>query len=276
MSVLRYFITSKAKRNLLKFFFSKDGAYYTRELARLTGEPLNAVRRELGYMEKAGLLRSYMQRNQKYYEVVGDFPLLSEWKRILLETDDTTVPSHRTVVSPALKAAKSAGVHGLSEEPRHRADEEPIFPGVQVIMSHEPLPAEDKDKETEQPADVKEITAAIKESPGEEGHPAFTVSSFVDYLKDPFNKISLVTLAIIHGDAAKSEEIPAGGVDLLVVGDIDKDALLELVGNIEDRTGIGIHLTRMTRSDFDYRTAKGDPLMRRIWSEKKLVVKGRH
>jgi hypothetical protein len=274
MSILRYFITSKAKRNLLKFFFSKDGAYYTRELARLTGEPLNAVRRELGYMEKAGLLRSYMQRNQKYYEIVADFPLLAEWKKILLETDDTTVPSRRTAASPALKAAKLAGVHGLSEEPRHRADEEPIFPGVQVIMSHEPLPAENK--EMEQPADVKEITAAIKGSPEEEEHPAFTVSSFVNYLKDPFNKISLVALAIIHGDAAKSEEIPAGGVDLLVVGDIDKDALLELVGNIEDRTGIGINLTRMTRSDFDYRTAKGDPLMRRIWSEKKLVVKGRH
>jgi hypothetical protein len=274
MSVLRYFITSKAKRNLLKFFFSREGAYYTRELARLTGEPLNAVRRELGYMEKAGLLRSYMQRNQKYYEVVEGFPLLAEWKRIILETDDTAVPYRKPATGPALKAAKLAGVHGLSEEPRHRADEEPILPGVQVIMSHEPLPAEDK--KTEQPADVKEITAAIKGSPGEEGHPAFTVSSFVDYLKDPFNKISLVTLAIIHGDAAKSEEIPAGGVDLLVIGDIDKDALLELVGNIEDRTGIGINLTRMTRSDFDYRTAKGDPLMRRIWSEKKLVVKGRH
>jgi hypothetical protein len=274
MSVLRYFITSKAKRNLLKFFFNREGAFYTREIARLTGEPLNAVRRELGYMEKAGLLHSYMQRNQKYYEVVADFPLLAEWKKILLETDDTTVPSRRTEARPALKAARLAGVHGLSEKTRHRIDEEPIFPGVQVIMSHEPLPAEDK--ETEQPADIKEIIAAIKEIPGEEGHPAFTVSSFVDYLKDQFNEISQVALAIIHGDAAKLGEIPAGGVDLLVIGDIDKDALLELVGNIEDRTGIGINLTRMTRSDFDYRTAKGDPLMRRIWGEKKLVVKGRH
>jgi len=47
----------------------------------------------------------------------------------------------------------------------------------------------------------------------------------------------------------------------------------ELIGNIEDTTGIGINLTRMTRSDFELRTAKGDTLMRRIWSEKKLVVK---
>jgi len=274
MSILRYFITSKAKRNLLKFFFSRDGAYYTREIARLTGEPLNAVRRELGYMEKAGLLRSYMQRNQKYYEVVGDFPLLAEWKKILLETDDTTVPSRRTVASPSLKATKLANVPGLSEESRHRIDEEPILPGAEVIMNHAPLPTEDI--ETLQPANLEEAAPVAKERPVEEGYPPFMVSSFVDYLKDQFNEISLITLAIIYGDAAKSEEIPASGVDLLLVGDDNKDALLELIGNIEDTTGIGINLTRMTRSDFDYRTAKGDTLMRRIWSEKKLVVKGRH
>ncbi len=272
MSILRYFITSKAKRNLLKFFFSSDGAYYTREVARLTGEPLNAVRRELGYMEKAGLLRSYMRRNQKYYEVVADFPLLAEWKKILLETDDTAVPSRRTVARPPLKTTKSAGAP-LSEKPIHRIDEEPILPGARVIMNHEPLPVEAT--EAPQPADAGE-TAAATERPGEEGYPAYTVSSFVDYLKEQFDEISLITLAIIYGDAAKSDEIPATGVDLLLVGDDNKDALLKVVGNIEDSTGVGINLTRMTRSDFDYRTAKGDPLMRRIWSERKLVVKGRH
>lgn len=258
----------------MKFFFSRDGAYYTREIARLTGEPLNAVRRELGYMEKAGLLRSYMQRNQKYYEVVADFPLLAEWKKILLETDDTTVPSRRTAASPSSKATKLASVPGLSEEPRHRIDEEPILPGAKVIMNHEPHPIEDR--ETQQSADAGETAAAATERPGEEGYPAFTVSSFVDYLRDQFNEISLITLAIIYGDAAKSEEIPASGVDLLVVGDDNKDVVLELMGNIEESTGVGINLTRMTRSDFDYRTAQGDPLMRRIWSERKLVVKGRH
>ena len=70
--------------------------------------------------------------------------------------------------------------------------------------------------------------------------------------------------------------LPDGTQIMLRQGDDNKDALLELIGNIEDTTGIGINLTRMTRSDFDYRTAKGDTLMRRIWSEKKLVVKGRH
>jgi hypothetical protein len=32
----------------------------------------------------------------------------------------------------------------------------------------------------------------------------------------------------------------------------------------------------MTSSGFDYRNARGDPFIRRIWGEKKLVVKGRH
>ncbi len=89
MPVLRYFITSKAKRTVLKLFLADiDSTFYTREVARLTGEPLNAVRRELGYMEKAGLLRSHMQGNLKYFEVVRDFPFLAEWRKIILRTPE--------------------------------------------------------------------------------------------------------------------------------------------------------------------------------------------
>jgi DNA-binding transcriptional ArsR family regulator len=268
MSVLRYFITSKAKRNLLKFFFSREGAYYTREVARLTGEPLNAVRRELGYMEKAGLLHSYMQGNQKYYEVIEAFPLLGEWKKIVLGTDDSATPARRKAAIPAQTEAPKPMTSAAESE---TADTEPILPGAQVIMCHEPVT--ENAEETAQPVSAQASAAATT---GRAGEPAFTVSSFIDYLKAQFDDVNSIALAIVHGDATKSEEIPEGGVDLLVVGDVEKDTLLELVGAIEDSTGIGIKLTRMTRSDFDYRNAKGDPFVRRMWGEKKLVVKGRH
>jgi len=82
--MLEYFITSKAKRNLLKLFLTNpERRFYTREVARLTAEPLNAVRRGLGYLEKAGLLRSHKEGNLKYFEVVKEFPLYPELKGII-------------------------------------------------------------------------------------------------------------------------------------------------------------------------------------------------
>jgi hypothetical protein len=60
------------------------------------------------------------------------------------------------------------------------------------------------------------------------------------------------------------------------VGDVSEGDLLQLLGGVEDETGVKINLRRMTRSDFDYRNVRGDPFVRRIWSEKKLVVKARH
>ena len=221
--MLRYFITSKAKRNLLKLFLlDPEKSYYTREIARLTHEPLNAVRRELGYLEKAGLLRSHMQGNLKYFEVVKDFTLLAEWQRIILNTTDVTVKKER---KPS-----------IASEPLH------------AIARSE----------------------TTKQSPG------LTIPTLVNHLKEKFTNIDSITMAIVHGEAARIEEIPAEGIDLLVIGDINKDNLLELIARAEDETGISINLTSMSRSDFDYRNARGDPFIRRIWSEKKLVIKGRH
>lgn len=85
--MLEYFITSKTKRSLLKLFLTNPGKrYYTREIAKLTGEPLNAVRRELGHLEKAGLIRAHKEGNLKYFEVVREFPLYRELRRIIYST----------------------------------------------------------------------------------------------------------------------------------------------------------------------------------------------
>jgi len=216
MTTLKYFITSKAKRNLLKFFLTDiNASYYTREASRLTGEPLNAVRRELGYLEKAGLLRSRMQGNLKYYDVVKSFPLLAEWRKIILETTD---------------------VHIVTAEKKQ----------------------------------------ATKPSPTPQPRSVLTIDAVIERLREKFNDLTSITLAIIHGEAARSEKIPRDGIELLVVGDINKDILLELIAGLEVTTGIGISLMHLTSSGFDYRNAQGDPFIRRIWGEKKLVVKGRH
>ena len=85
--MLEYIITSKAKRNILKLFLTNpDTEFYVREISRRSGEPLNAVRRELGYLEKAGLVRSRNAGNLKYYAVVKEFPFYQELKKIIYAT----------------------------------------------------------------------------------------------------------------------------------------------------------------------------------------------
>jgi DNA-binding transcriptional ArsR family regulator len=230
MTPVKYFITSKAKRNLLKFFLTDiDASYYTREAARLTGEPLNAVRRELGYMEKAGMLRSRMQGNLKYYEIVRSFPFLAEWRRIILETTDFHIHVDEAA-SPAVQADIVAPPDIITEPPS-------------------PIP---------QP-----------------GSP-LTLDAVIDHLRNKFNAIDSITLAVVHGEAARSEKIPVDGIELLIVGDINKDILLEIVADLEVTMEIDISLMHLTTSGFDYRNAQGDPFIRRIWGEKKLVIKGRH
>lgn len=281
MTTLKYFITSKAKRNLLKFFLTDiNASYYTREAARLTGEPLNAVRRELGYLEKAGLLRSYMQGNLKYYSVIKSFPLLEEWRKIILETTDVHIVVDESPEAPL--PAEAVAPPGAA-----------IAPPTFVIEDEETQPSEPQsiiiplDHPVSPPATViaSDIVSELSPEPEEKQLPPhfepklrsiLTLDSVIHHLRDKFYNVNAISLAILHGEAARSEKIPEDGIELLVVGDIKKDILLELIADLEVATGIDISLTHMTSSDFDYRNAQGDPLVRRIWGEKKLVVKGRH
>ena len=85
--MLEYLITSKAKRRLLKLFITNpDRDFYIREIAKVTGEALNAVRRELGHLEKAGLIKSRHEGNLKYYSLIKEFPFYPELKKIIYAT----------------------------------------------------------------------------------------------------------------------------------------------------------------------------------------------
>lgn len=76
--MLEYLITSKAKRNLLKLFITNpDKAFYTREVAKLTKEPLNAARRELANLEKEGLVKSHRTGNLTILFLGERIPVLS-------------------------------------------------------------------------------------------------------------------------------------------------------------------------------------------------------
>jgi predicted nucleotidyltransferase len=85
--MLKYFITSKTKRKLLKLFLmNPNESYYAREIEKLIHEPINAVRRELGYLKKAGFLKVKRDGNRKLFRVNNGFPFISELKTIIYST----------------------------------------------------------------------------------------------------------------------------------------------------------------------------------------------
>jgi len=182
--MLEYFITSKTKRTLLKLFLTNpERAFYTREIAKLTGESLNAVRRELGYLEKAGLLKSHREGNLKYFAVIKEFPFFSELKKIVYATV------------------------GLG-----------------------------------------------------------------DYLKNKLGDSESIDLAFIYGSVARNEETERSDIDLFVVGRMEEEELHRLVSEIEREIGREINYTLMTKKEFTQRRNRGEPFIKRLEREEKLLL----
>lgn len=86
--MLERLIPSKTRVKLLTLFLMNPGReMYLREVQRLTGENLNAVRRELANLEEFGLLTSTRKGNAHYYMVDHTFPLYEELTAIILKTE---------------------------------------------------------------------------------------------------------------------------------------------------------------------------------------------
>lgn len=68
MAKLSDFMVSKVRVKLLKVFLQEPTEmFYVRQLTRLTGEEINAIRRELDRMQQSGMLKSEHRGNRLYY-----------------------------------------------------------------------------------------------------------------------------------------------------------------------------------------------------------------
>ena len=92
--MLEHLFGSKTRLKLLQvFFYSPDKFFYVRELSRLVGIQLNAVRREIANLEKLGIIypvskeqikeREIGTEKSKYYSVRIDSLLYNELKALL-------------------------------------------------------------------------------------------------------------------------------------------------------------------------------------------------
>jgi len=80
-------IVSKCRVKILQVFFAQPNEiFYIRQLTRLTGKEINAVRRELAYLEKIGLLKKESRGNRIYYWMEKNYPLFGDLLSLVSKT----------------------------------------------------------------------------------------------------------------------------------------------------------------------------------------------
>ena len=80
-------ITSKVRVKLLNLFFSDTGEmYHVRGLVREIKEEINATRRELARLEKAGIVKKEARGNRLYYWARKDYPYYGDFLSIVAKS----------------------------------------------------------------------------------------------------------------------------------------------------------------------------------------------
>ena len=80
-------LKSKIVQRLLGYFFlHEDAVLYVNEMVRVLKVDRGNLIRKLRSLEKEGLLISEFRGNQKYFSLDKKYPLLKEYKRIILKT----------------------------------------------------------------------------------------------------------------------------------------------------------------------------------------------
>lgn len=77
--LLEDLIISRVRVKMLTLFLSYPGTiFHVRDIVRKVGEEINAVRRELSHMEKAGMVTKEQRANRLFYAFRKDYPLYFE------------------------------------------------------------------------------------------------------------------------------------------------------------------------------------------------------
>ncbi len=87
MAEISDIITSKVRIKILELFLSDlTEMYHVRGIAREIKEEINAVRRELERLEKAGILKKEPRGNRLYYWVRSDYPFYGDLLGMVAKT----------------------------------------------------------------------------------------------------------------------------------------------------------------------------------------------
>lgn len=85
--ILEDIIISRVRVKILSLFLGSPGSiFFVRDIVRKVGEEINAVRRELLHMEKAGMVSKEQRANRLFYSFRKDYPLYYELIELIGKT----------------------------------------------------------------------------------------------------------------------------------------------------------------------------------------------
>lgn len=85
--LLEDLIISRVRVKMLALFLNNPTMiYHVREIVRQVGEEINAVRRELAHLEKAGMLSKEQRANRLFYRFRKEYPLYFELMELIGKT----------------------------------------------------------------------------------------------------------------------------------------------------------------------------------------------
>jgi hypothetical protein len=80
-------IISRVRRKVLELFLTNPGSiFHVRDIVRKVSEEINAVRRELAHMEKAGMVTKEQRANRLFYTFRKDYPLYSNLLELIIKS----------------------------------------------------------------------------------------------------------------------------------------------------------------------------------------------
>jgi len=86
--MLNDLIVSRVRVKILALFFlAPDKIFHVREVVRRTGEEINAVRRELAHLEKAGIMTKERRANRLFYVLRKDYPLYYDLLELIVKCE---------------------------------------------------------------------------------------------------------------------------------------------------------------------------------------------
>jgi len=85
--MLEDIIISRVRVKMLSLFLANPGViFHVRDIVRRVGEEINAVRRELAHMEKAGMVTKEQRANRLFYTFRKDYLLYFELMELVAKT----------------------------------------------------------------------------------------------------------------------------------------------------------------------------------------------
>lgn len=125
--------------------------FHVREIVRRVGEEINAVRRELAHMEKAGMVESEWRANRKFFGFKKDYIFYQDLMSMIHKTKDLggDIVKNRNKLG-RVKYAMIAGHYILGKETR--SDDVDLFVVGNVILPQ--LAAIVKDEEAKKGREI--------------------------------------------------------------------------------------------------------------------------